>query len=134
MLGEKLGEGKGKVTSKRVLPSAGPQVTIEVSFQSQGTILGLQCTENVTYTATTRPDGTLYGEGQGVLMGANGETATWKGQGIGRFAADGTAQWRGAVYYTASSQKLSRLNSVVGVFEHSIDKDGNATEQVFEWR
>ena len=42
-----------------------------------GTLLGVQYQETSTYESELRPDGTLFGTGQGVYMGAGGEMATW---------------------------------------------------------
>jgi hypothetical protein len=83
MLGERIGEDIGRVTSQRVLPTAHGAPRMETSFQASGSIYGVQATDTGTYVATMRPDGTLYGEGQGILMGKGGETATWTGQGVG---------------------------------------------------
>src|SRR5438093_13752832 len=77
MLGEKIGGAEGKVTSQRVLPNPGGGPKMETSFQSKGTLLGTNITETGTYWAIVRPDGTLYGEGQGVVMAKDGKMATW---------------------------------------------------------
>jgi hypothetical protein len=44
-------------------------------------------------------EGTLYGEGQGVMILKDGKMATWTGHGVGTMRKDGTASFRGAVYY-----------------------------------
>jgi hypothetical protein len=130
MLGDKIGEGAGKVTVRRVL--AGPKV--ETSFQSSGTLLGVKAQELGTYTSVMRPDGTVYGEGQGVLMGAGGEQAAWVGQGVGKFGKDGAISYRGAIYYQTTAGAWSRLNSVAGVFEYEVDAAGNTKAQIWEWK
>src|SRR6266699_4880493 len=89
MLGDQLGEEIGQITGTRVLPGANGPV-VEVSFQSNGTLCGVRETNMGTYITMTRPDGTLSGEGQGVVMTDDGETAAWKGHGVGRFT--GTAR------------------------------------------
>jgi len=69
MLGEKIGEESGKITVQRVLPIEGQgPPRVEVSFEGMGTILGENHTNLGTYISTLRPDGTLFGEGQGVVM------------------------------------------------------------------
>jgi len=103
MLGERIGEGTGKVTSQRVLPTAGGAPRMETSFQGTGSIYGVGANDTGTYIATMRPDGTLHGEGQGVMMGKGGEAATWTGQGIGTLKKDGSVSYRGAVYYQSAS-------------------------------
>ena len=103
MLGERIGEESGKVTSQRVLPTANGAPRMETSFQAAGSVYGVGATDTVTYVATMRPDGMLYGEGQGVLMGKGGEAATWIGQGIGTMKTDGSIIYRGACYYQIAS-------------------------------
>ncbi|MEW6363670.1 MAG: hypothetical protein AB1714_03415 [Acidobacteriota bacterium] len=134
MLGENLGTETGKVTSQRVLPNPGGGPKMETSFQGTGTILGVPTTDVGTYWSVLRPDGTLYGEGQGVLMGKGGEVATWVGQGVGTFKKDGAISYRGAIYYQTASSRLSRLNGVAVVFEYEIDGQGNTRSEVWEWK
>ena len=84
MLGERIGEDIGKVTSQRVLPTVNGAARMETSFQAAGSIYGVGATDTGTYVATMRPDGTLYGEGQGVLMGKGGEAANGPGRASAR--------------------------------------------------
>jgi len=134
MLGELIGEDVGAVTVRRVLPSSGAGPEVEVSFQSTGKLLGIEMTNMGTYVSAMRPDGTLFGGGQGVVMGAQGATATWKGQGVGRFNPDGSISFRGAIYYESNSPQWSRLNSVAAVYEHEIGADGAIKDKTWEWK
>jgi len=134
MLGEKLGGESGKVTSQRVLPNPGGGPKMETSFQATGTILGVNETDTGTYSAVVRPDGTVYGEGQGVLMGKGGEVATWVGQGVGTIKKDGAVSYRGAVYYQTAAPAWSRLNSVAAIFEFEVDGQGNSKSEIWEWK
>lgn len=134
MLGERIGEDIGKVTSQRVLPTAGGAPRMETSFQAAGTIYGVATSDTGTYVATMRPDGTLYGEGQGLLMGKSGEAATWIGQGIGKTKPDGSVSYRGACYYQSASPAWAKLNSIAGVFEYEVDAQGNTKGQLWEWK
>jgi hypothetical protein len=134
MLGEQIGQEAGQVTGIRVLPSEGDP-SVEVSFQATGTLLGVRETNMGTYTTVTRPDGTLFGEGQGVIMTDDGEQATWKGGGAGRFTGDGTAvAWRGAIYYQSASPRLARLHGMAVVFEYETDASGKSEAKSFEWK
>jgi hypothetical protein len=134
MLGEQLGEEIGEVTGRRVLPSVGPP-KVEVSFQTHGTLLGMHETNVGTYITVTRSDGTMFGEGQGVVMTEDGGMASWHGHGVGRFTGQGSAMaWRGAVYYQSTSPQLARLNNVVGVFEFATDAGGKTESKVYEWK
>jgi len=134
MLGEKIGSESGKVTTQRVLPNPGGGPKMETSFQSAGTILGAQATDIGTYWSVVRPDGTLYGEGQGVIMGKGGEMATWVGQGVGTIKKDGGVSYRGAIYYQTATPAWSRLNTVAGVFEFEVDGQGNSKSENWEWK
>jgi hypothetical protein len=134
MLGEKIGESHGRITGRRVLANPGGAPRMEVSFESSGTALGVDLSEVGTYWSELRPDGTLFGEGQGILTGKGGEVLTWVGQGVGSARKDGGVTYRGAVYYRTSSPALARLNSVAAVFEYEADAQGNTRAQIWEWK
>src|SRR5688572_21305742 len=85
MLGEKIGEEHGKVTTRRILPGDDFRyVKMEISFETEATVYGLQAMNMGTYTVFERIEGQTYGEGQGILMTADGQGAIWKGHGVGR--------------------------------------------------
>lgn len=134
MQGDKIGEESGKVTSQRVLPNPGGGPKMETSFQATGTILGTGHTTRGTYQAAIRPDGNLFGEGQGIVMSKDGDMASWVGQGVGTIKKDGSVSYRGAIYYQSSSAKWSRLNSVAAIFEYEVDAQGNTRAQIWEWK
>ena len=135
MLGEQIGEETGQITGIRVLPDEGAGPKVEVSFQQSGTLLGAQVSDMGTYISVTRPDGTLFGDGQGVTMTDDGEVATWRGQGVGRFTGHGMGvAYRGAIYYQTASERLSRLNGIAVVFEYETDESGKASAKAYEWR
>ena len=137
MLGEKLGEFRGKVTGQRVLPAVEGRPTLETSFEISGTILGLTATMLGTYWSTVRPDGTLYGEcpQQGLLMTQDGEMATWTGTGAGRFTGQGSGvSFRGTVYFQTTSPTLARLNGIAVLHEWEVDAHGNAHTPLWEWK
>jgi hypothetical protein len=118
---------------RRVLPTEG-SLKVEVSFQTAGKILGVDHRSMATYTASIRPDGSAYGEGQGIVTGKNGERATWKGQGVGKLLADGSVSYRGAVYYEIQSEKWKRLNTVALAFEYEVDAEGTTRTKFWEWK
>src|SRR5438128_1162788 len=98
MLGEKIGEETTKTTGRRVLNVEGAPV-VETSAQGTGTLLGVQYHTMVTYTGKLQADGTLMGEGLGVLMGKAGESATFTAKGVGKFTPTGGVSWRGAFFF-----------------------------------
>jgi hypothetical protein len=134
MLGEKIGEASGKITSQRVLPNLGGGPKMESSFQATGSLMGVNFRETGTYWTVVRADGTLYGEGQGVITTADGKMATWTGHGVGVTKKDGTASYRGAIYYQTMPPKWSRLNKVAVLFEYAVDADGNTHSEYWEWK
>ena len=134
MLGERIGESTGKVTSQRVLPNPGGVPKIETSLQAVGSVLGVAEAETTTYTAFVRPDGSLFGEGQGVVMSKEGDMATWVGQGVGTLSKDGAVSYRGAIYIQSPSPKWARLNSIAVVYEYEVDAQGNTRSQLYEWK
>jgi len=133
MLGELISEAHGKRTARRVI-STSPGFKVEVSFEDDGKLLGVQCHTITTYWSEGRPDGSLYGEGQAVIITQEGEAVTWKGQGVGKILSDGSVSYRGAVYFSTASSKLARLNSVAGVFEFEVDAEGNTSARTWEWK
>jgi len=134
MLGDKLGEETGKVTVRRVLPSEGGGPKVETSFQASGKLLGVEASNFGTYTGVLRPDGHIFGAGQGVVMGKNGETAMWTGGGVGSFTPSGGTSFRGAIYYQTQSPQWARLNGVAAVFEYEEDASGNTRDETWEWK
>jgi hypothetical protein len=107
---------------------------METSIQATGTLLGVNETDTGTYSAIVRADGTLYGEGQGVIMGKGGEMATWVGQGVGAIKKDGSVSYRGAVYHQTATPTWLRLNSVAAIFEYEVDTQGNCRSEIWEWK
>jgi len=82
MLGEQIGETKGRRLVRRVVSIDPP--TAEVSFEDSGQLLGVPTTGMGTYTSVIRPDGSLFGEGQGLSITQDGESITWTGTGLGK--------------------------------------------------
>jgi hypothetical protein len=131
-----LGEEKGKITSQRVLDVGGGIPKMETSFSATGKFKDVEITETGTYWSTPRSGGTVYGEGQGVLMSKEGqEMVTWTGQGVGRFTGAGKIRFIGSLFFsTASTGKLAFFNNLVGVFEYEADELGNTSSKVWEWK
>ncbi len=133
MPGEQTGELRGKRTGRRAL-SADSGFKVEASFEDSGKLLGMEVNDFGTYTAVQRPDGSLFGEGQGVTMTRDGDVASWKGQAVGRFVGGGAVSYRGAIFFNTASPKLARLNSVAAVFEFEVDANGNTHTKIWEWK
>lgn len=133
MLGELLGEFEGKIICQRVLPSIDPLV--EITVQQSGKLMEIDSTDIFTYCCVVRSDGTLFGEGQGITTTNEGDMATWKGQGTGKFTGNGPASsFRGAIYFQSSSEKLSCLNCIAVIYEYEVDDNGNTHSKIWEWK
>ena len=107
---------------------------IEVSFQGSGRLLGHDITDIGTYVQTLRPGGVLYGEGDVFYITADGESAQWRGFGVGRptgpfpaghFAVCGSTQ--------TESRTLRRLNEIATVAEYDVDQEGNYHYTTWRW-
>lgn len=132
MIGEQIGESKGKRLVRRVLSVEPPSA--EVSFEDSGTMLGVKTTGMGTYTSTIRADGSIFGNGQGLMMTPDGEAITWTGTGVGKFGAGGAVSYRGMLFFHTASQKLARLNNTCGAFEYEVDASGNTVSKIWEWK
>ena len=107
----------------------------EVAFETKGKLLGGDYMEIGTYWSQSGPDGSLYGEGQGVVITHDAEVVTWKGSGVGKFVGNnGAVSYRGAIYYSTASQKLARLNGGAAVYEFDVDAEGNTHSKFWEWK
>jgi hypothetical protein len=131
MLGAQIGETKGKRIVRRVI-STDP-TTVEVSFEDSGQLFGVSTTGLGTYTSIIRPDGSIYGEGQGINLTPDGEGISWTGTGLGKFGADGAISYRGMLFFRTNSEKIS-LGSACGAFEYEVDPAGNTISKVWEWK
>ena len=130
MLGDLIAEEKGKVTSQRVLDVERGEPTIETSFSATGKYRGVETTSTVTYCATPKPGGAIYGEGQGLLMSKDGqEMVTWTGQGIGRFTSPGKIRFTGSLFFSSSSTgKLAFLNNLKGIYVTEANGNNQTTK------
>jgi hypothetical protein len=132
MLGDKLGEVKGKRLVRRVLSVDPP--TAEVTFEDSGKILGVATTGMGSYTSVVRPDGSIFGHGQGMSTTDDGEAATWTGTGVGHFGPGGSVSYRGMLFFRTTSKKLARLNNACAAFEYEVDPKGSTVSKFWEWK
>ncbi|MEU6661956.1 hypothetical protein [Streptomyces sp. NPDC046821] len=134
MLGDLLGEEQGQTTGMRVVPTDGTlHPAMEVSFQAAGTLLNKAVSDVGTYESILRPDGTLFGEGQGISMTHEGESVTWHGLGVGHFNESGGVNWRGAIFYETTADAFAELTGTVGVFEFDAEESGKVHGKIYGW-
>jgi hypothetical protein len=136
MLGEKIGEEHGKVTSRRVLPGDDYRyIKMEVSFETTCTVFGQEGMNMGTYTVFERIPGQMYGEGRGIFMTMDGAGAIWNGHGVGHPTGEGMGiAFAASIAFQTDADKLSRLNGVLGVLESTTDMDGNVNSTLYEWK
>jgi hypothetical protein len=132
MLGDKIGEAKGKRIVRRVISVDPP--TAEVSFEDSGKLFGVSVTGMGSYTSVVRPDGSILGHGQGIEMTEDGESLTWTGTGLGRFGPGGAVSYRGMLFCRTTSKKLARLNNACAAFEYEVDPKGSTVSKMWEWK
>lgn len=133
MLGDKIGETKGRRLVRRVISVDPP--TAEVSFEDSGEMFGVRTTGLGTYTSVIRADGSIIGQGQGLSTSDDGEAVTWTGTGQGHFGPGGSISYRGMLFFrTTSTKKLARLNNACGAFEYEVDAKGETVSKIWEWK
>lgn len=135
MLGTQIGQEIGQITSTRVLPAGPDGPKLEISFEGSGRLLDADVMDMGTYISIAHADGTISGQGQGVVMSAEGDVLTWTGTGVGRMLGRGqAASYRGALYYRSTSPRFARLNGLACVFEYDVDEGGKTESKLFEWQ
>lgn len=128
MIGDLIGEFKGRNTGYRVLPDG----EMETSSQGTGKILGTDAF--IVSTATgTMENGVFVGEENSVITTMEGESVFLRGIVIGLPSEKGGSS-RGASYQITDSQKLMRLNKVIGLHEYETAMDDTWTGKVWEWK
>jgi hypothetical protein len=132
MLGDKIGEVKGKRLVRRVISVDPP--TVEVTFEDSGKMFGVSVSGLGSYTSVVRPDGSIFGNGQGIETTEDGESLSWTGTGLGRFGPGGSVSYRGMLFWRTTSKKLARMNNACTVFEYEVDAKGGTVSKLWEWK
>ncbi len=135
MLAEVIYEESGKANITRVLSSDATGINVEVTLQTKGKILGVEQNSTWTYNSKTRPDGSIHGTGTGFMTTKNGDVIALDGSAASKGAnPDGSIAYRGMITFQTASEEFAQLNGMAGVFEYDVDREGNATTKVWEWR
>jgi hypothetical protein len=134
-LGQEVGSLSGKVTGTRVLPPTDGKPNVEVSFEADGELNGVQAHVVCSYWVQIRPDGTIYGETdqQGIIVTGDGVT-TYSGAGTGHMTPDGGSVLRGAIYLHNPPGKLDSLAESAVLYEWEVDGQGNTKGTLTEWK
>ena len=134
-LGDLVVEETGTVTGIRVLSNDASGSKVEINLRTTGTIRGVAESTLWTYSQLTRPDGSLYGEGEGVTTTQDGDVIQWKGSGSGQVAAPGdTINFFSAAFAHTESVKYADLNSIGLVCHYDVAADGSTVCKGWEWK
>ena len=84
--------------------------------------------------STTRTDGSVFGQGRGVLTTADGDVVHLLGRASDQSGGAGsTTHYRGAFHFQTTSEKFARLNGIAAVFEYDVEADGSSKAKIWEW-
>ena len=134
MLGETVGSMTGSA-QMTALPAVNGMPAAETTANIAGTLAGVEVQGMATYQAMMRSDGSWQGEcpNSGIVMAADG-VATFRATGVGSPTEDGGFVFKGAVYFETAAASLSSLNGVAIVYDWTVDAEGAATWELFEWK
>ncbi len=130
---EPIVQEQGKITNQRVI-EVNPHPKIESTFVANSTVLGDILGHDLgSYWATLYTNGSVHGEGNGIITTEEGEMVTWTAEGMGNTSAEGDIIFEGSlIYNTSSNGELSYLDNKVGIFVYEVDKQGNTSASVWE--
>lgn len=130
LLGELIGEGRGKVQALRALENG----RIEINLQGNGKLLGIDFGDVTTFWSEMRSNGTAYGEGNSLFMTSDG-MAEWKGSGVGKPTGPNTWTYSYAgAFKKVASPKWQRLLGMYTVGQYQDDENGNYVWKLWEWK
>ena len=132
MLGDQISQSTGKRLVRRILSVDPP--TAEVSFEETGQMFGVATSGSGTYTSVVRPDGSIFGNGQGLIITQDGDSLVWTGTGLGKFGPGGSVSYRGMLFFRSASPKLARMNNACAAFEYEVNPDGTTLSKYWEWK
>ena len=134
-LGELVLEETGTVTGIRVLSNDASGTKLEVCLQTTGQIRGVAESCLWTYWQLIRPDGSIYGKGDGVMTTQDGDVLQLIGHGSGQAPAPGgTTNFRTMLHVHTTSAKYADLNTIGLVGNYDVAADGNAVNKCWEWK
>ena len=133
-LGELVLEDSGQITGIRVLSTDASGTTLELNLQLSGTIRGVGENTLWTYTMLQRPDGSLYGQGNGVLTTVNGDVIHLIGSGSGKANPGGTVRFCTMLHPHGATGQNADLNAIGLAGEYEVSADGTATNKCWEWK
>jgi hypothetical protein len=131
--GEKLGEEDGQTMGFRILTDERQGFSVEASERAEGTFLGENSTNIRTYRMSMKPDGTLDGSGQGIMMLKDGSMAMWTGTGTGKPKGPGlgAATWQVQITIRQGTGKWAAYANKTLSGEYSTDDNWRSKGVLF---
>ena len=134
-LGDLVLEETGTVTGIRVVSNDASGTKLEVCLRATGTIRGTAESTLWTYWQLIRPDGSIYGQGDGVMTTQDDDVLQLTGNGSGQAPSPGDpTKFRTMLHVHTAAAKYADLNSVGLVGNYEVTADGNAVNQCWEWK
>lgn len=122
----------GQITAVRVLPATGEGAHFELSLTTKGTFEGTNYTALWTYTQVQRQDGSIYGQGDGVLTTECGEVVYLKGSGSAAGKeADGSVKFKIINHHHTASSKFAHVNGAAAVGTYHVSAEGQTSAQIY---
>jgi hypothetical protein len=109
---------------------------MQISFSANGTFKdNIEITNNGDFVSISKGGNLTFGQGQGVITSADGsETANYTFIGVGNVTEEGKPVFNGAsAYSTNSTDELSFLNNILGIFNVEIDQTGSFVSNEWAW-
>lgn len=128
MLGDLIGEFRGRNTAYRVLSDG----KLEVTTQGTGKILGMDAFIAST-TVGAMENGVFTGEVNCMITTMEGDAVMMKACAAGWSSEKGGVT-RAASYQITKSQKLMRLTKMIGLHEYETDMKDEWTGKIWEWK
>jgi hypothetical protein len=131
---KQIGEEHGEPMGFRVLPDEGKGQWIEISARSQGKFLGEKSTNLLTYKFTSKPDGSLVGEGQGFVYLDDGSTASWvaTGEGTQKGGPGGPQSWKVVTHFRNGTGKYATVMGRPIYAEYEVDQAWKSQARIFD--
>jgi hypothetical protein len=126
-----------------------PSIVVQkVSYSETALMRNIGNVTNIgTFIENVYSNGTLYGVGKGVITSENGDRISWNAYDIGLtvngngdnddtassgLSAEGMLRFRGIMFFQTTSENLSFMNNVVGLYINDVNDENG--RQIWEWR
>jgi hypothetical protein len=107
-----------------------------LSFIGNGTIQGINVTDNGRAISISKADGSIFSRGVGILT-ANASSrgiAAFSFIGTGHYGTDGKLRDFGPIYFLNATGSLASLKGAAGIYKDQINKAGNAVTKLWLWK